>query len=408
MESKPDQRGVDEKSALGGVDAVGEAPLGSGPLKEESQQTTPVPVELLHERLERAISAQDLRHHHDLEPMLGGVGEETLAKGVHEGSELLGPAPCSELGDQRAARVPLHLPEHRKQESPLRSETLDHVLEFHRRPARDVLEAGVVEAMLAEFGDRGVENPVIDRGETGLFGHLPCDDTRTSRGPVEREGRLAVPSDAKPEKSGRGPGRPPDPERQRFRRRVYLDAGIALYLAQGYEGLRVVDLGRLTGLSKRSMYLDFESKDDLFVEIGVESLAALVEKVHSTPRGESGATAIGVTLARFVRERPAESRIIFLELSAERLARATTARVARLRRQHQELLSGIADRLEQEGAPSDIARDGARAAVAAIAGVVLISESGSLQLGFRDAREIERLISRITAATVTARNEAGD
>jgi AcrR family transcriptional regulator len=59
------------------------------------------------------------------------------------------------------------------------------------------------------------------------------------------------------------------------RRQRLLDSARELFFSKGYEKTTMLEVARLAGFSKRTVYLDFESKDDLFGAICEEGLRIL-------------------------------------------------------------------------------------------------------------------------------------
>ncbi len=59
------------------------------------------------------------------------------------------------------------------------------------------------------------------------------------------------------------------------RRQRLLDSARELFFSKGYEKTTMLEVARLAGFSKRTVYLDFESKDDLFGAICEEGLQIL-------------------------------------------------------------------------------------------------------------------------------------
>ena len=65
-----------------------------------------------------------------------------------------------------------------------------------------------------------------------------------------------------------------------------LDAARGLFFEKGYRGTTIQQIASRAGYSKRTVYLDYVSKDELFVTICVEGAELLLEKLTEVPRDE--------------------------------------------------------------------------------------------------------------------------
>ena len=63
-----------------------------------------------------------------------------------------------------------------------------------------------------------------------------------------------------------------------------LDHAEAQLLSQGYKGMRVDELARLTGISKRTLYEQFRTKEDMAREALARRLARLQKRVDQVAR----------------------------------------------------------------------------------------------------------------------------
>lgn len=74
--------------------------------------------------------------------------------------------------------------------------------------------------------------------------------------------------------------------RSKNRRDEILSAARELFFANGYHGTTVEQIATRAGYSKRTVYLDFLNKDELFITVCAEGGELLFEKLNQTPRDE--------------------------------------------------------------------------------------------------------------------------
>lgn len=90
--------------------------------------------------------------------------------------------------------------------------------------------------------------------------------------------------------------------RQAVKQRV-SDVAIDLFLERGYESTTVEDIAAAAGISERSFFRYFATKDAVFFARGTEYTAAFIERVLERPAGEapwlSLQTAVELTLTSF-------------------------------------------------------------------------------------------------------------
>lgn len=109
--------------------------------------------------------------------------------------------------------------------------------------------------------------------------------------------------------------------RSKSRRNEVLDAARDLFFANGYHGTTVEQIATRAGYSKRTVYLDFLNKDELFITVCAEGGERLFEKLNRIPReGISFASAIDEfvrTYIEYSRDHGEYYRMIFSEATPE-------------------------------------------------------------------------------------------
>lgn len=108
------------------------------------------------------------------------------------------------------------------------------------------------------------------------------------------------------------------------RRPAFVAAARRLFFEKGYAGTTVEQVAREAGFSKRTVYLYFKNKDELFLSVGEEGLKLLRRKleeieVGSLPVEQAVAAVLDIYL-RFARKHPHYFRIIFQESTSQMMA----------------------------------------------------------------------------------------
>lgn len=67
------------------------------------------------------------------------------------------------------------------------------------------------------------------------------------------------------------------------RHEVVLDAAKQLFFAQGYRGTTIEQIAKRAGYSKRTVYLDYRNKDELFVSVCAEGGNLLLRSLEEVP-----------------------------------------------------------------------------------------------------------------------------
>lgn len=169
------------------------------------------------------------------------------------------------------------------------------------------------------------------------------------------------------------------------RRARLVRAARELFLERGYERTTMAEVAAKAGFSKRTVYLDFPSKDALFGAVCAEGMGEVRRRLQAVldlrlpvPQELEGLAA--AYLAFFEQER-AWFRLLFVLADDETLGRMPDDAFERFREQETATIGGIAraiDRARAEGV-LDPAVDSWRLAVTAwgsLTGVLAMAESG--------------------------------
>lgn len=109
--------------------------------------------------------------------------------------------------------------------------------------------------------------------------------------------------------------------RSKNRRNEVLDAARDLFFSNGYHGTTVEQIATRAGYSKRTVYLDFLNKDELFITVCAEGGERLFEKLNQIPREgisfESAIDQFVKTYIEYSRDHGEYYRMIFSEATPE-------------------------------------------------------------------------------------------
>ena len=174
-----------------------------------------------------------------------------------------------------------------------------------------------------------------------------------------------------------------------------LSVARRLFLECGYHGTTVERVARRAGFSKRTVYLYFKNKDELFLAVGEEGLVELRRRldeieVERLPVVASIQAVLDVYLG-FAREHPAYFRIIFQEATAEMIANVPEEFRRRLE-DHERACLGVVVRAAQKALDEGLVEgmeplEMAAAFWGAVTGVILLSLGGSQTVFTRQTRE---------------------
>jgi AcrR family transcriptional regulator len=144
--------------------------------------------------------------------------------------------------------------------------------------------------------------------------------------------------------------------RTRNRRHEILEAARDLFFQSGYHGTTVERIAGRAGYSKRTVYLDFANKDELFITLCVEGGELLFRKLSQSRQDglpfEAGIERYLKTYIDFSREHSEYYRMIFSEATPEIIANCSEALRASLERVERACLGVLvefAERAMREG-----------------------------------------------------------
>jgi AcrR family transcriptional regulator len=169
------------------------------------------------------------------------------------------------------------------------------------------------------------------------------------------------------------------------RRSEVLDAARDLFFHRGYRGTTIQQIAAHAGYSKRSVYLDFPGKDEIFILICSEGLELLLEKLREIPCEtltiEDCISRMLQVYVDFSRDHREYFRMIFGEATAENMANCSEglrARIADLERACLATLEALAERALAEKAIGPVdPREAAGIFVGTATGIILLSMGGS-------------------------------
>lgn len=174
-------------------------------------------------------------------------------------------------------------------------------------------------------------------------------------------------------------------EQRKERRIEVLDAAKKLFFERGYRGTTVEQVARAAGYSKRTVYLDYRNKDDLFMSVCAEGGELLLQTLQGVPADELSVEAsLGRYLDIYVvfsREQREYFRIFFGETTHEILANCSQDVLERLANLERACLKVIVNVMERAIAEGDIPPvdpwDTAGIFTGTATGIILMSMGGS-------------------------------
>lgn len=170
----------------------------------------------------------------------------------------------------------------------------------------------------------------------------------------------------------------------RDRREEILNAARELFLKNGYSLTTVEQIARHAGYSKRSVYLDFHKKDDLFITVCNEGLSMVSDQLLqiSTEIGfEDYITRYLETVAVFSHQHAEHFRMLTADVTPEIIANCSPE----VRNQAMEiesagirLLAEAVERAMQGGlVPAGDAWEVAEIFIGSVVGIIMLSMGGS-------------------------------
>jgi AcrR family transcriptional regulator len=135
------------------------------------------------------------------------------------------------------------------------------------------------------------------------------------------------------------------------RRTRLVEAARELFFTRGYDATRMIDVARGAGFSKRTVYLEFESKDELFATIceeGVSILSGwLVESLDPKKSTVEVLQRLGQAYLRFYREHHEYFKMLFLRANDDILSNVPEEQIARIRDLERAGIDAIAQTIQR-------------------------------------------------------------
>ena len=174
-----------------------------------------------------------------------------------------------------------------------------------------------------------------------------------------------------------------------------LQVARRLFFKKGYHGTTVEQVARAAGFSKRTVYLYFKNKDELFLSVGEEGLILLRRELEALDTAgmtvEDGIRAVLEIYLEFARKHPQYFRIIFQEATAEMIGKIPVDFRRRLEEHERACLAvvvAVAEKAIREGIVTGIDPwEIAAAFWGTVTGIVLLSMGGSQTVFSRGTRE---------------------
>lgn len=164
-----------------------------------------------------------------------------------------------------------------------------------------------------------------------------------------------------------------------------IEAAEELFFRKGYGGTTMEQVSRRAGFSKRTVYLYFKNKDELFLTVasrGLAELQAALQQVSLEGLGyDEAIAAIMEVYIRFATESPAYFRIAFQEATKEMMANVGDEVRERVASQERACLA-VPARVVEQGIAEGIVPpvDPEEAAIVfwgSVTGIILLSLGGS-------------------------------
>jgi AcrR family transcriptional regulator len=182
---------------------------------------------------------------------------------------------------------------------------------------------------------------------------------------------------------------------QQSRREAFLDAARGLFFKKGYRGTTIQQITSQAGYSKRTMYLDYPNKDELFITVCIEGGELLLEKLTEVPVEELSVQDAVEQLVRaylaFSRDHSEYFRMIFSESTPEIIANCSEelrGRVTSVERACLGVVASWAERAAREGLIRPIDPwEAAGIMIGAATGIILLSMGGVQTVFSKEALE---------------------
>lgn len=192
--------------------------------------------------------------------------------------------------------------------------------------------------------------------------------------------------------------KPQGNNKAKIRREKIINAARELFFKNGYKGTAIAAIAKLADYSKRSVYLDFKTKDDLFITIcmeGLEILRQIFERIESDYLDyEDYLTNVISSFVDFSKEHREYFRMNYKEASPDILANCEPVirqKVAELERACMEApINFVKKGIEEKAIPPMEPYEAAMAFTAASSGVLLLAITGNQTL--IQAKDVDKLV----------------
>ncbi len=181
---------------------------------------------------------------------------------------------------------------------------------------------------------------------------------------------------------------------KKSRRERVLDAAQSLFFEKGYRGTTVEQIAKRAGYSKRTVYLDFKNKDDLFMSVCALGMALLVDKMQEVPTDleieEFVDSFLGV-LTGFARDQEKYLRMFTVEATREVVANCSEEvreYVTSLERTGYDIVvAQITKGIQEKVLPDVDPMEAAGVFLGSVTGIILLSTGGSQAIFSRETLE---------------------
>lgn len=186
-----------------------------------------------------------------------------------------------------------------------------------------------------------------------------------------------------------------DLDRERERRAQLLDAARTLFFEHGYRGTTMQQIASAAGYSKRTVYLDYLNKDELFISVCAEGLELLLRSLELIPVDELDTQAcierFPDALISFSRDHAPYFRMIFSEATPAIIGACSEPlrqRVAALERACLGTVVKLVERAVREGQVRPVDPwETAGVFVGTSTGIILLTLGGSQTMFTRERLE---------------------
>lgn len=189
-------------------------------------------------------------------------------------------------------------------------------------------------------------------------------------------------------------------EKTEKRRKLIDSSAKKLFLKNGYRSTSVDEIAKDAGYSKRTVYLDYKNKDDIFLKIATDGLEQIIHQLEAIPDSNNlhvYITQYLKTITDFSLEHTAYFKLLIVDVTADIISKASDKqrkRAARLEKRGTQLL---ADKIEKAISEGIIKKTGpwetAEIIIGSAVGIIQLSAGGSQTIlnGRKLSQKIRRL-----------------